>query len=324
MKRTTLAVAIAAICGGMSINALAQTSQEGDETTGGSSTEQQETSGAGAQGAQGAQSAQSTEDEDTQDGMQEESADTNSADTDSANVDSSDTDSAGQMDGDQGTNSDDTATSDAVPAEETMDDDTSTGDATGDEASSSSESQGQMDAQQGMNSDDATGEEALPDDDTMTSGADETGNSDGQMGQGNDGRGTNALEDPDNREPDERLADNDTQGGLMSLTISDVEGMTVVNLEGEEIGDVDNVVEHNDSGDLYAVVSVGGFWGFGATDLALPLQEMMLEEDQLVMQTPYGSDEIESAAEEYNEDDYSSIDGSMQVGEVADHPDRSQ
>ncbi|MCB8888752.1 PRC-barrel domain-containing protein [Halomonas malpeensis] len=260
--------------------------------------------------------------------MQEESAGTNSADTetDSADTetDSADTDSAGQMDGDQGMNSDDTATSDAVPAEETMDDDTSAGDAMGDEASSTGESQGQMDTQQSMNSDDATGEEALPDDDTANSGTDESGNSDGQMGQGNDGRGTNALEDPDNREPDESLAANDTQGGLMSLTISDVEGMTVVNQEGEEIGDVDNVVEHNDSGDLYAVVSVGGFWGFGATDLALPLQEMTLEDDQLIMQTPYGSDEIESAAEEYNEDDYSSIDGTMQVGEVANHPNRSQ
>ncbi|WP_447553659.1 PRC-barrel domain-containing protein [Vreelandella sp. EE22] len=243
MKRTTLAVAITAICAGMSINAFAQQSQNGDQATSGGSTEQQETSGAGAQGAQGAQSQTSTEDDDS--GSNAQSGNTGS------NTDSDDTDT---------------------------------------------------------------------DTDENTAGDGEvTGDSDGQM-EGNQGRRPEAMDDPDNREPDPSIAANDTQGGLMSLQISEVEGMTVVNQSGDEIGNVDRIVEHSDSGDLYAVVSIGGFWGFGSTDVALAIQEMALEDDQLVMQTPYGSDEIESATEEYNEDNYSQIDNDMLVGDLANHP----
>lgn len=116
----------------------------------------------------------------------------------------------------------------------------------------------------------------------------------------------------------------DTSGDerdLMSRTISDVEGMSVVNLEEEEIGDVDRVVEHNDSGELYAIVTLGGFWGFGGTDIALPISDMQLnEDDQLVMQTPYGKDEIESSTEEYDEENYTQIDSDMTLNEVASHP----
>ncbi|WP_447893918.1 PRC-barrel domain-containing protein [Vreelandella sp. GE22] len=294
MKRTTLAVAIAAICAGMSIHALAQeeSASEGDQAAGGS-TEQQQTSGAGAQGAQGAQSQTSTEDDSGE--MQSGDTDTDSGtDTDTTGG------NQGQMSDDQGMDTDDDA----------MSDDAAGGD-----------SAGQMESEPSPTDNDMNTEDTMADDTAVDD--DETSASDGQMG-GNEGRTPNAMEDPDNRESDESLAENDTQGGLMSLTISEVEGMTVVNQEGEEIGSVDNVVEHNDSGDLYAIVSIGGFWGFGATDVALALQEINVEDDQLVMQTTYGSDEIESATEEYNEDNYSQVDGDMQVGEVANHPNRNQ
>ncbi|WP_447529466.1 PRC-barrel domain-containing protein [Vreelandella sp. TE19] len=294
MKRTTLAVAIAAICAGMSIHALAQeeSASEGDQAAGGS-TEQQQTSGAGAQGAQGAQSQTSTEDDSGE--MQSGDTDTDSGtDTDTTGG------NQGQMSDDQGMDTDDDA----------MSDDAAGGD-----------SAGQMESEPSPTDNDMNTEDTMADDTAVDD--DETSASDGQMGD-NEGRTPNAMEDPDNRESDESLAENDTQGGLMSLTISEVEGMTVVNQEGEEIGSVDNVVEHNDSGDLYAIVSIGGFWGFGATDVALALQEINVEDDQLVMQTTYGSDEIESATEEYNEDNYSQVDGDMQVGEVANHPNRNQ
>src|SRR5690625_4629509 len=58
---------------------------------------------------------------------------------------------------------------------------------------------------------------------------------------------------------------------IASLQVSDVEGMTVVNAEGETLGQVENVLRHNDAGDLHAVVPVGGFWIFGGSDVALPL-----------------------------------------------------
>jgi hypothetical protein len=102
---------------------------------------------------------------------------------------------------------------------------------------------------------------------------------------------------------------------LGSMQVSELEGMTVINMEDEEIGDIQDVVKHNDTGDLHAVVTVGGFWGMGGTDIALPLAEMQLEDDQLVFQQTYGEEELESA-NEYDEERYSEVDDDMTLSEA--------
>lgn len=120
-------------------------------------------------------------------------------------------------------------------------------------------------------------------------------------------------------EQERQRADQGNQGqndSLMTQQVSDLEGMTVVNQEGEEIGDVQHIAQHNDSGDLYAIISVGGIWGFGATDIALPFDEMQFENDQLVMNTEYGSDQIEESSEDYNEDSYTQVDSEMTLSEA--------
>lgn len=95
---------------------------------------------------------------------------------------------------------------------------------------------------------------------------------------------------------------------LRDMQVSEIEGMTVVNLEDEEIGDVQSVVRDNDTGDLHVVVTVGGLWGMGGTDITLPLAEMQLQDDQLVIQESYGEEELEESAEEYDEERYSELD----------------
>lgn len=102
---------------------------------------------------------------------------------------------------------------------------------------------------------------------------------------------------------------------LGSMQVSELEGMTVINMQDEEIGDVQEVVKHNDTGDLYAVITVGGFWGMGGTDIALPLAEMQLEDDQLVFQQTYGEDELENG-NEYDEERYSEVDDDMTLSEA--------
>lgn len=109
---------------------------------------------------------------------------------------------------------------------------------------------------------------------------------------------------------------NGQNNSLMTQRVSDLEGMTVVNQEDEEIGDIQHIAQHNDSGDLYAIISVGGIWGFGATDIALPVDEMQLGNDQLVMNTDYGSDQIEESSEGYNEDSYTQVDSEMALSEA--------
>ena len=120
----------------------------------------------------------------------------------------------------------------------------------------------------------------------------------------------------DQTDQNDQADQNDQSNSLMSRQVSDLEGMTVMNQEDEEIGGVQHIAKHDESGDLFAIVSVGGIWGFGATDIALPINDMQLENDQLVVNTNYGEDEIEASSNNYQEDEYSEVDGNMTLSEA--------
>ncbi|RUR37913.1 PRC-barrel domain-containing protein [Vreelandella populi] len=119
-------------------------------------------------------------------------------------------------------------------------------------------------------------------------------------------------------------ADGDEQGSnpddLMTQQIRDIEGKSVVNQQDEEIGNIDRIVEHKESGDLYAIISIGGLWGIGDEKVALPLEDIVLEDDQLITNTTYGSDEIEASAEKYDEENYSQVDNNMTLNQAQQHP----
>ncbi|MBD3895594.1 PRC-barrel domain-containing protein [Halomonas sp. ML-15] len=114
---------------------------------------------------------------------------------------------------------------------------------------------------------------------------------------------------------DEGSTEANLDESLGAMQVSELEGMTVINMEDEAIGDVQEVVKHNDTGDLHTVITVGGFWGMGGSDISLPLAEMRLEDDQLVFQQTYGEDELESG-NEYDEDRYSEVDDDMTLSEA--------
>lgn len=103
---------------------------------------------------------------------------------------------------------------------------------------------------------------------------------------------------------------------LMSMQVGDLEGRQVVNNNGQEIGEIEHVAKHTQNGKLYGVVTVGGFWGIGGDEIALPLDEMQLNNDQLVMQTNRGKDEIKQSAQEYNEGDYQELENGQSLKEA--------
>ncbi|MCE8040200.1 MAG: PRC-barrel domain-containing protein [Halomonadaceae bacterium] len=111
-------------------------------------------------------------------------------------------------------------------------------------------------------------------------------------------------------------ADDQLDDALRDMQVSEIEGMTVVNQEDEELGDVQSVVRDNDTGDLHVVITVGGLWGMGGSDITLPLAEMELQDDQLVTRQPYGEDELEESAQEYDEERYSEVEGDMTLGDA--------
>ncbi|SFU94519.1 PRC-barrel domain-containing protein [Halomonas korlensis] len=108
-----------------------------------------------------------------------------------------------------------------------------------------------------------------------------------------------------------------SDSALMSMQVSDLEGMTVNNQDGEEIGEVSQISQHNQSGDLYVIVGVGGFLGIGRTEIAMALDEMEMQGEDLVLKTNRTQDEIEQSSEDYNEDDYTQVDSDMTLSEAS-------
>jgi ribosomal 30S subunit maturation factor RimM len=115
---------------------------------------------------------------------------------------------------------------------------------------------------------------------------------------------------------DAMAMDNQLDDSLRDMLVSEIEGMTVVNLNDEEIGDVQHVVKDDETGVLHVVVTVGGLWGMGGSDIVLPLADMQLQDDQLVIQQDYGEDELEDSTEEYDEERYSEVDDDMTLADV--------
>ncbi len=128
--------------------------------------------------------------------------------------------------------------------------------------------------------------------------------------------GQAAQQDPEAGFEEMGPGDVELDPSIASLQAGEVEGMTVVNMEGETLGQVENVLRHDDAGDLHAVLSVGGFWIFGGSDVTLPLADMRLEGEQLVLQDIIGQDELDDLATDYDEERYSEVDGDITLAEA--------
>jgi len=134
-------------------------------------------------------------------------------------------------------------------------------------------------------------------------------------------------EEPEQPAPEEQSQPQDEQqmqeepssadSAIMAMQVSDLEGMTVVNQDGEKIGEVGKISQHNQSGDLYAIVGVGGFLGIGQSGVALAIDEMEVQDDQLVLKTNRTEEEVKQASDDYNEDDYTQVDSDMTLSEAS-------
>jgi putative membrane protein len=92
-----------------------------------------------------------------------------------------------------------------------------------------------------------------------------------------------------------------TQPGQV-VSIEEVLGASVVNAEGDEVAEIEDVVIGQ--GDQYfAVLSVGGFLGIGDKKVAVPLDQLQLGEDEAYLMSGETEEQLEQMPE-YNEEDY--------------------
>lgn len=86
---------------------------------------------------------------------------------------------------------------------------------------------------------------------------------------------------------------------------SQIVGASAVSRNGEEIGEISEVVRSRSDNELHAVVDAGGFLGIGERTVAIPLSEGEIEANGN-LRVPYGSDQLEQM-EEYDEQQYEEV-----------------
>ncbi|WP_417308179.1 PRC-barrel domain-containing protein [Devosia sp.] len=94
-------------------------------------------------------------------------------------------------------------------------------------------------------------------------------------------------------------------------TLMDVE---VVGADGDEIGEIEDIVMRG--GQTYVIVGNGGFFGIGEKEVALPLSDMVLRGDQLVMRA-ITEDDVEQM-EDVDVSDFQTVEGNQTVDVTID------
>lgn len=70
----------------------------------------------------------------------------------------------------------------------------------------------------------------------------------------------------------------------LAMTVGELEGAAVHSLEGERIGELDEVMVEQGGERMVASLDVGGFLGIGEKDVLVPIEELTASADGIVIQ----------------------------------------
>lgn len=68
---------------------------------------------------------------------------------------------------------------------------------------------------------------------------------------------------------------------LYAKTPSELDGLGIIGANGQDLGKVARVVRDRVDNSIYAVISSGGFLGYGGREVAVPLDDLQLSDDKL-------------------------------------------
>jgi sporulation protein YlmC with PRC-barrel domain len=70
---------------------------------------------------------------------------------------------------------------------------------------------------------------------------------------------------------------------LRQMTIDSLGDMEIVGVDGKEIGEIEGVVESATGGNRFVLVERGGVLGFGAKTIAIPLENLVVQGDRVLL-----------------------------------------
>ena len=121
--------------------------------------------------------------------------------------------------------------------------------------------------------------------DQPATGTDQTGTGMAQPGTGTDqpatGTGTDMAADDGLPRRSVGMAGEPYAGEVLAgVTADELIGMNVVDAAGDNVGSINDLLFGSDNQVDHAIVDVGGFLGFGAKSVAIPIEEISVSPDQ--------------------------------------------
>ena len=106
-----------------------------------------------------------------------------------------------------------------------------------------------------------------------------------------------------------------SSSGFAGMTAEDLIGQTVVNKNGDKVGKVDDIVLDANKKATLAVISVGGFLGIGAKDVAVPFDELQPGDNKAILMSDATKDQLKAMPEyKKGQDGYSAYPRNQPIG----------
>jgi sporulation protein YlmC with PRC-barrel domain len=101
---------------------------------------------------------------------------------------------------------------------------------------------------------------------------------------------------------------------MRSMRAEQLVGKSVYNSAGDRVGEIDEIVVNRNSRATAAVVGVGGFVGVGEKKVVVPLDNMRMQGDRIVV--PNISKDNVDRMQAYNDDSWYRYERSRTLGEL--------
>ena len=96
---------------------------------------------------------------------------------------------------------------------------------------------------------------------------------------------------------------------------SDLVGKEIRNAKGQNVGEIDEIVVNPQTQEMLAVVSVGGFLGMGEKDIALPFDQLRMEQNELILMSEQSETELKQMPA-YKDGQFRKVEGDQQLGQA--------
>jgi len=104
---------------------------------------------------------------------------------------------------------------------------------------------------------------------------------------------------------------------LGNKTANDLIGQSVVNQNGDNVGEIDDIVLNASDQAVLAIVSVGGFFGFGEKNVAIPFEQLQPGENETILLSTATEEELKALPEYDDAAGYTPVPRDRPIGDGA-------